>query len=273
MESSCYTYKLKTFNQGFFDKSVDATYIIHVEGNGRYDGITKQLNIYHPTKLVYIVFNKGYKKCKKNLKEQLPRYDLVDSYLNIFNHAKDAGYSNILVLEDDFVFSELILDTIVQSRVNNFINDRGDTSFMYLLGALPYFQIPYDNYNVYIKSGGTHAVIYSKKFIDETLQRSPGSIDDWDLYSNMKIDRFSYYKSLCHQTFPLTENRTSWNFSVFMLIIIDTVLKTLGLDKNVEPGYTIFNILSKLLFIIPVFIVFYFIVRWIWPYRSKKTKR
>ena len=273
MELSCYSYKLKRFNEGFFDKSVDATYIIHLEGNGRYDGITKELNTYHPTKLVYILFNKGYKKCKKNLKVQLPKYDLIDSYFNIFNHAKDSGYNNILVLEDDFVFSEVILDSVVQSRVNKFISDRGDSSFMYLLGALPIFQIPYDNYNVYIKSAGTHAVIYSKKFIEETLKRDQNSIDDWDLDSLWKINRFSYYKPLCHQTFPSTDNRKTLYSSDLINSVIDIIFKTFNLDKTVEPGYTIFNILSKLLFIIPVFLIFYFIVRWVWPYRSKKGRR
>ena len=75
MESNCYNYKLKTFEEGIFDRSTDATYIIYLEGNGRHDTIMQQLEKYHPTKLVYIVFNKGYKNCKKNLKRDLPKYD------------------------------------------------------------------------------------------------------------------------------------------------------------------------------------------------------
>jgi len=257
---SCYTYKLKTFDKGIFDRSTDATYIIHLEGNGRYDTFMKQLDKYHPTKLVYIVFNKGYKKCKKNLKIELPRYDLVDAFLNIFKHATKNEYKNILILEDDFIFNDLVLDTVVQTRVNSFIKDRGDTSFIYLLGTLPFFQVPYDNYHSYVKSGGTHSVIYSKKFIEETLKRDQSLINDWDFDSNLKVDRFTYYKPLCYQTFPLTENRKTWiasevPFSQIFLYIIDIVLRALNLNKDVEPGYTIFNIMSKLLFLIPAFIL------------------
>ena len=257
---SCYTYKLKPFDKGIFDRSTDATYIIHLEGNGRYDIFMNQLDKYHPTKLVYIVFNKGYKKCEKNLKKDIPRYDLIDAFLNVFKHATEHEYKNILILEDDFVFNDLILDPVIQSRVNSFIKDRGDTSFIYLLGSLPLFQIPYDNYHSYVKSGGMHSVIYSKKFIEETLKRDQSSIDDWDIDSNWKVDRFTYYKPLCYQTFPLTENRKAWFSSEIFLYIIDFIFRGLNLNREIEPGYTIFNIISKLLFFIPAFILGYILV-------------
>ena len=260
MESSCYTYNLKTFDEGLFDRSTDAPYIIHLEGNGRYDSIMNQLEKYHPTKLVYIVFNKGYKKCKKNLKVEIPKYDLIDAFLNAFKHAKQHGYNNILILEDDFMFSELVLDPVVTSRVNSFVKDRGDASFIYLLGSLPFFQVSYDNYHSFaLFTGGMQSVIYSKKFIEDTLKRDQNTINDWDLDSNFQIHsrRYTYYKPLCHQTFPLTENRKTWFESSLFLLIIDYVLKIFGLNKNVEPGYTIFNIISKfMLFISFLFIVY-----------------
>ena len=56
----CYSFKKIKYNKGLLDEAVDATYIIHLEGNGRYDDIMNQLKIYHPTKEVYIVFNKGF---------------------------------------------------------------------------------------------------------------------------------------------------------------------------------------------------------------------
>jgi hypothetical protein len=65
----------------------------------------KQLNEYQPTNTVYILFNKGYKKCKKQDFITNPPYDLVDANLNIFKHAKENNYDNILILEDDFIFS------------------------------------------------------------------------------------------------------------------------------------------------------------------------
>ena len=55
----CYTYKKLISNNGLYNNSIDATYVIHLENNGRYDTILKQLNNTIPTKIVYILFNKG----------------------------------------------------------------------------------------------------------------------------------------------------------------------------------------------------------------------
>ena len=60
----CYYVKTLYFNDPLF-KETDATYILYLEGNGRYSQIEEQLKEYHPTKIVHIIFNKGYKKCDK----------------------------------------------------------------------------------------------------------------------------------------------------------------------------------------------------------------
>ena len=39
-------------------------------------------------------------------------YDIIDANIYIFNHAKQNNYSNILVLEDDFIFSSEITNKI-----------------------------------------------------------------------------------------------------------------------------------------------------------------
>ena len=64
--TSCYEIKKYTYDVGILDNSVDATYIIHLKHNGRYEHIQEQLKEYHPTKTVYIVYNEGFKKCEKN---------------------------------------------------------------------------------------------------------------------------------------------------------------------------------------------------------------
>jgi hypothetical protein len=60
--TECYTFKKITYQKGIYDESVDATYIIHLKDNGRIDHIYEQLTMYHPTKVVYIVYNLGFKK-------------------------------------------------------------------------------------------------------------------------------------------------------------------------------------------------------------------
>jgi hypothetical protein len=101
-----YRFKKKIFNDGFLNNSVDATYIIHLENNGRYNHIQEQLSEYHPTNIVYILFNKGYKKSKKKYFINKTCLDLIDACLKIFKHAEIHNYNNILILEDDFIFSK-----------------------------------------------------------------------------------------------------------------------------------------------------------------------
>ena len=56
-DTNCYHFEKIIFDKGLFDNCVDATYIIHLEGNGRYDDIMQQLTKYQPTKITYILFN------------------------------------------------------------------------------------------------------------------------------------------------------------------------------------------------------------------------
>ena len=103
----CYSFKSVNYNDPLL-KSIDATYIIHLENNGRLQDVEAQLEKYHPSKQVYIVFNKGYKKCDKILKEQSSTFDLKDANLNILQHSIDNNHKTILVLEDDYIFSDKI---------------------------------------------------------------------------------------------------------------------------------------------------------------------
>jgi len=104
--TKCYTFKKIIYTEGFLDDSVDATYIIHLKDNGRLEHVYEQLKIYHPTKIVYIVFNEGFKICKKQNYITDTAEDLVDANIQNFRHANNNNYKNILVLEDDFIFSE-----------------------------------------------------------------------------------------------------------------------------------------------------------------------
>jgi hypothetical protein len=54
---NCYNFEKLNYKSGLLDDNVDATYIIHLEGNGRYDNILKQLQIYTPTSNIFILLN------------------------------------------------------------------------------------------------------------------------------------------------------------------------------------------------------------------------
>ena len=132
-------------------------------------------------------------------------------------------------------------------------------NFIYLLGCIPYTQLPYDIYNYRIISTGTHAVIYSKQNRNDTLKKKQLKIKDWDVYNNQILNRFTYYVPLCYQLFPETENSKLWgkdiNKSMHLLSkSMYNILKLLDLDINVEPGTSILYFLSKLITLIILFI-------------------
>jgi len=255
MNSDCYKFRKIIFEKSIFENSISATYIVHLKGNKRLKHIINQLLTYQPTNIVYIVFNKGYKKCNKQKFITNPPLDIVDCYITIFNHAKNLNYNNILVLEDDFIFSKSILDKNIINDINHFIFINNDNEFHYLLGCLPFFVLPYNlNTFQYVISGGAHAIIYSKKYREKILKIDQKKIHDWDLYSWKFINnRYCYYKPLCYQIFYESENSHYWgcntifkNIMKYMLFLIKYFLKISKLNKQPEPGFTFFYIFSQI---------------------------
>ena len=58
-----------------------------------------------------------------------------DTNMFIFDYANKENYNNILILEDDFIFTETILEKQVQNDINSFLltNEIG----CYYLGCIP----------------------------------------------------------------------------------------------------------------------------------------
>jgi hypothetical protein len=241
----CYNIEKKEYKIGLFDSSIDATYIIHLENNGRLESIYNQLKQYIPTKIVYIFFNKGYKKCNKKLLKNITYHDLNDSYLQIFNHANKHNYDNILILEDDFIFNKEIKKKENIDSINKFLIEKKDEEFIYYLGCLPFIIFFYSmdlKHYFSIISSGSHSVIYSKK---SRLIEYDLSLDHWDRIIEKQVkNRYLYYIPLCYQTYPLTDNRKQWNDNIFSVYVYITEI-----DKNPEPGFSINYYFSKFLII------------------------
>lgn len=279
----CYTFKKMKYNTGLLHNAVDATYIIHLEGNGRYDDIMNQLKTYHPTKEVYIVFNKGYKKCQKDEHIKLPAHDLVDAFLQVFKHAKNQNYDNILILEDDFIFTEKIKKTSTQQDICTFLNEHKNEDYQYFLGCLPYLQLPCTldcKHYINICSVGTHAVIYTKKNREILLNVNQKDIIDWDYYSFTHSRRYVYCEPLCYQLFPDTENSKNWHKDNYILYIISKSVKKfyniLKLNTQIEPGYSIFYIFSKIFaftIIILILVIIYKISITLFKRKIKVSKK
>lgn len=262
IQNLCYYFNEINYEQsGFLDESVDITYIIHLEGNGRIDNIQKQLQKFVPTKKVIILYNKGY-KCKNNQYINNSSKDLIDCYLEIFKHSEKHNYNNILILEDDFIFSDEILSLDVQIDLNLFLLSKKDSKCIYLLGSLPFILIHYDqNHYLNLLSLGTHSVIYTRKIREEIISQNQYEIEDWDKEMLTK-KRYTYYKTLCYQLFPETENSKQW-LEYGHLTFLKFILKKLELDEKIEPGYSYCLLFSKYSSLIVILVIVVIIVKFL----------
>lgn len=255
----CYDIKKYNYDKGILDDSVDATYIIHLKDNGRIEHVLEQLKEYHPTKIVYIVYNDGFKKCNKKLIEQISYQDLTDAFLQCFKHANNKNYNNILILEDDFIFSPKIKNAENIKSLNTFLNEKKDQEFIYYLGCNPILICPYssnlEHYKAY-KSLSMHSVVYSKK---ARIAKLNVNLKHWDVIVEKGIkNRYLYYEALCYQTYPDTENKVSWSEKDNILIgnLKNIIIKLLNLDNKPEPGFTIIYVIAKIITLIIFFILF-----------------
>ena len=255
---SCYTFENRNYTTGIFN--VDATYIIHLENNGRYQNIENQLSKITPSNIVYILRNKGY-VCKTVINN--PTDDLIDAYLTVLNDAKIKNYENILILEDDFIFDERLHNQNHQDNINKFIKTHKNADYAFILGCLPFIQVPYNSTTYKGLSLGTHSVIYSKSIIQKIITDS-NKINDWDFYIKTKYawNNYIYYTPLCYQLFTDTDNSRHWGINSPILYILGylmkIIIKIFRLDKSIEPGYTLFYIMSKILFLILIYVAFIF---------------
>jgi hypothetical protein len=243
INKKCYRFAKKEFQEGgLLDNCVDATYIIHLESDTeRMDQVIQQLDIFHPTKIVYIVYNKGFSACEKGLHENTPPIDLVDAFLTVFKDAREKGYNNILVLEDDFIFDDSIRDPIIRENIFDFLQKHCNESFIYVLGCLPMIQLPYSyKHRIALCKAGTHAVIYPPLFREEVLSIDQTTIIDWDVYTNVYCRQYMYNQPLCYQLFPATDNQKHWFHVPGFSEMFAYSRSTLQLDKSVEPGYSFF---------------------------------
>jgi hypothetical protein len=271
--SKCFIFEKNTFSHGILDSCVDATYIIHLKDNGRLDHILEQLKEYRPTSTVYIAHNKGFKKCDKKLIEQASYQDLTDAFLQCFKHADSQGYNNILILEDDFIFSPDIKNSEHINSICQFVSSKQQDEFIYYLGCVPVLIIlnSFGSHYSSIKSLTTHAIIYSKKARSKITDFSD---KHWDVIVEKNIgSRYLYYKPLCYQLFPETENKKEWadKDNGAITWIKNAFIKGLSLDKEAEWGFFIIYVLAKLILALLIILII-FIIYLVWYKVLRKNK-
>jgi hypothetical protein len=249
---SCYEFEEIVFSEGsedvlFGDSVISATYILYLEGNGRLPLIQEQLKRFRPCRQVYLVRNKGYKKCVKDEWVQRSTHDLTHAYFTAFAHSRSKGYKNVLVLEDDFRWSPRIGDLQVRREISEFVESLQGHDFKYALGASPFFMLhcSWDLRHYWGPYVLSHSVIYSSAHVDQLLLKDPATMRE--LFDNNSMFNYLYGEPVCYQLLEETENKANWNNPV-----IDVVIKVLGMDKGIE-GFLRLYVLAK--WWIPVLII------------------
>jgi hypothetical protein len=283
--NKCYRFDVRNYNKGFLDDFVDCTYILQLENNGRMKNIEQQLSRNIPTKKIYIVHNKGYKNCTKNLIEYNSKNDLVDANLIIMKHSIDNNFNNILILEDDFIFDYDRINDTKKNIVNDiklFFNKNKNEKFYYNLGPSPL--IIYPNINISNKNYKcatcfvAHANIYTKNIRIDILNKINNRYNisiHWDIFLTRNYKNYFHKYSICYQTFPITENQKMWQegiFSKFFFYITTKGIKLLNYDKKSQPAHDIVMnsifILNYIIYFLIIIIIFYLVFLIFFKYKK-----
>ena len=262
--SNCYNFKELNFKYGIYDNSIDVSYILTLKNSLKIKNIYKQLTIAKPTKKIFIVVNDGFKKCAKDLPIQNKKYDTMHSYIEIFKHAKKNNYQNILILEDNFIFDKEITYLKHTTKINDFCSKNKNEHFILSLGSLPIVIFPYDEYFYKsIISTGIYSMIYSRPFIDKTLNQKDNlkKINDWNYYTNKTFKHYIYYIPLCTQLFNDTDTDIKNQMPSFfgLKYIYLYFIKSNKLDNQSQPGFNHFYFYSKIISIFMFILLFYII--------------
>ena len=295
----CYDFQLREFSTpGLFDDFVDMTYIItshkDLERNKK---VELELQKLIPTRKLYFVYNSTYKTCNKILPQQIPPYDLKDANLNIMHHSLENGFNNILILENDFFYSDFLLDNInnkeIVREIKDFFNDSSNSEkpFAYNLGPYIYLCYPnffskYKNTHKILNGNSSQAVIYNKKIQLDILNDYKNIITHYvadidkniDIYVNFNYAVYFYKTPLVYQKNGDTENSNYWSENKTFNSILKTKNKLLGMDTNPEYVLLItYNIaffmnylVGFLIFVFICWVLYYFFSR---IYSTKKIFR
>jgi hypothetical protein len=248
-----YRYEYILSENGLFDHYIDIVYILTMENSIRRDSYMEQIKKYNPYNKIIIQHNIGFKKCKKNLYKQNTVHDLNDAYYHVFLHAKSNNYTNILIFEDDFFFDNIKKDDI--HEIGMFINN--NDYHIYNLGCGFNISFPHTiKHHISIISSCSHAIIYNIKYIDFFIKKYNDGFDMMcdSIWNRMDILKFKYYKPVCFQLFPITENIKNWPLSKFAIWFINLV----KLGKNHKLGFAILNILGYLISFIVLLLYIWF---------------
>ena len=247
--SECYRLiKEVSEHPGNFDSCIDCTYVLIMEGSSREEQIREEVAKAGITSRTVYQYNKGYKKCHKNLRVQKTNCDLEHALKNVFRDALDRGYERILVLEDDCEFDDRIKNPTIIEDVCGFLKSKNPD--VYTLGAvIPVVNpLTFSNHQRLLLNFGAHATVYNRRYMD-WLDNNDCMLGHVDLEINRHWSKFTYKIPLAYQKTEMSENvKGSWSGSYNVLNTL--MYKPAGIDKNVQPGYDLIKKWSDILVVL-----------------------
>ena len=251
--NKCTKYDYIEFNKGLLDNCIDAVYVILLEGSERIKNVYSQINNLKLCKKNYIQINKPYTQCYiKQLKKHTSTYHLLHNNIEIYKHAEINKFNNILILEDDFIFNKDIKKINIIKDIEYFIK-KTDFNLLYLGNFFLFWpNVCNMKFPHVLLNGLAHSVIYSKKSRNIILEKYKKvshikylGFECHDLWFNSFLNKkYFYYKPLCFQPFPMTENRKHWNNK-----FVETVIKILKLDTEPISGFYKYYMLIYIIYI------------------------
>ena len=235
MNKNSYKYEMIEIEKGMFDNYIDMVYILAIESNKEH--IMNKINIYKPHKKILVQYCINLNKLDKQL-------SINEAYYNVFLNSLKNNYKNIIIFEDDFTF-DYNINQLVVDDIGKFI--KTNNYHIYHLGSLFHISIP--SISMHLKSyyiTSSHGVIYNRDYVYYYIKNYEKGFKHkhWKLWLNMSIIKHTYYKPLCFQTMNKDKK------------IFGKVYELFNLNKNHNPGYKIFNIIS---FIISFHLIYLFI--------------
>lgn len=257
----CNSYDYIEFDKGILDKCIDAVYVILLEGSDRQTNVYKQINDFKLCKKNYIQINKSYKKCYiEELYKQNSSYHLLYNNIEIFKHSKKNNFNNILILEDDFIFTENIKNINIIKDIEGFI-ETTNFNLLYLCNLFIFLPNLYNIKFPYVLLNGlAHSIIYSKRSRDIIVEKYKLDKDikyllfeNHDIWYNSFLDKkYFYYRPLCFQILNNTENKKGWSNS-----FIDFILHIFKLDTEPISGMNNYYIIIYIIYVVIFIVIFY----------------
>lgn len=255
--SNCHKYQYIQFNKGILDGIIDAVYVITLQNDENYDTVMYQINKFKLSKNNYIQINKKYTDCKIDLCEQKSYFHLFHNNIEIYKHANNHNYNNILILESDFILSDKINDKTVISDLNTFINN--NQFDIYNLCVIP-INLEYFNskHLKLIYCSVSHCSIISKNGRKKIMDKykndkcltncsiiTKNKCHKHDIWLNYNTDNvFCYYIPLCYQTFRNSINTPGHT------IIRKNILFDFTDEKNIWKAWDRLYLILKILHVL-----------------------